>query len=45
VTYSYLWIFNPQNGELQFMRDKDDCELRAFTNIGGNKLLPWRLKK
>ena len=44
VTYSYLWTFDAKKGELHFTRDMDDCELRAFTNIGGNKSQPWHLK-
>ena len=44
VTYSYLWTFDAQKGELHFMRDMDDCELRAFTNIGGLESQPWHLK-
>ena len=44
VTYSYLWTFDAQKGELHFTQDKDDCELRAFTNIGGHEIQPWHLK-
>jgi hypothetical protein len=44
VTYSYLWTFDAQKGELHFIRDTDGCELRGFTNIGGNGSQPWRLK-
>ena len=44
VTYSYLWTFDAQKGELHFMLDMDDCELRAFTNTGEHASQPWHLK-
>jgi hypothetical protein len=44
VTYSYLWTFDAQKGELHFMQDMDDCELRRITNTGGNASQPWHLK-
>lgn len=44
VTYSYLWTYDAKEGELYFNPDLDECELRWFTNTGGNAHRPWQLK-